>query len=46
MNEPTTTNVFFKNLMFVKFYVIVTCNVHEIVYNYKPSLVVHNVAKP
>ncbi len=25
---------FFKNLMFVKFYVMVTCNVHEIISNY------------
>jgi hypothetical protein len=34
MNEPTKTSVFLKTLMFVKFYVMITCNVHEIVSNY------------
>jgi hypothetical protein len=34
MNEPTKISVFLKNLMFVKSYVMVMCNVHEIVSNY------------
>jgi hypothetical protein len=46
MNEPTKTSVFLKNLMFVKFYVMVTCNVHEIVSNYNIIIGIAHVAKP